>query len=88
MTLVFEFHEIPWARHRGIWAIFEKLKGKYWWSGMYKDVAYFVETCESCQIYLTYPLTILFKWMVDLVSMPMGVGQMKYLVLGRDDLTN
>ena len=31
---------------------------------------------------LTYPLTIHFKWMVDLVSMPMGVGQMKYLVLG------
>ena len=26
--------------------------------------------------------------MVDLVSMPMGVGQMKYLVLAREDLTN
>ena len=36
----------------------------------------------------TYPPTIHFKWMVDLVSMPMGVGQMKYLVLAREDLTN
>ena len=26
--------------------------------------------------------------MVDLVLMPMGVGQMKYLVLAREDLTN
>ena len=26
--------------------------------------------------------------MVDLVSMPMGMGQMKYLVLAREDLTN
>ena len=26
--------------------------------------------------------------MVDLVSMPMGVGQLKYLVLAREDLTN
>ena len=26
--------------------------------------------------------------MVDLVSMPMGVGQMKYLVLAREDFTN
>ena len=65
---------------------------------MYKDVLHFVSTCESCQVHSnirhreelrpTYPLTIHFKWMVDLVSMPMGVGQMKYLVLAREDLTN
>ena len=36
----------------------------------------------------TYPPTIHFKWMVDLVMMPMGVGQMRYLVLAREDLTN
>ena len=97
-TLVSEFHESPWAGHRGTWATFEKLKEKYWWPGMYKDVAHFVGTCESCQIHSnirhrdelhpTYPLAIHFKWMVDLVSMPMGVGQMKYLVLAREDLTN
>ena len=65
---------------------------------MYKDVLHFVSTCESCQVHSnvrhrdglrpTYPLTIHFKWMVDLVSMPMGVGQMKYLVLAREDLTS
>jgi hypothetical protein len=26
--------------------------------------------------------------MVDLISMPLGVGQAKYLVLAREDLTN
>ena len=36
----------------------------------------------------TYPPTIHFKWMVDLVTMPMGVGQMWYLVLACEDLTN
>ena len=65
---------------------------------MYKDVLHFVSTCESYQVHSnvrhrdglrpTYPLTIHFKWMVDLVSMPMGVGHMKYLVLAREDLTN
>ena len=65
---------------------------------MYKDITHFMGTCESCQVHsnihhrdelqLTYPLTIHFKWMVDLVSMSMGVGQMKYLVLAREDLTN
>ena len=88
----------PWAGHRGTWATFEKLNEKYWWPSMYKNLLHFVCTCESCQVHSnirhrdelqpTYPLTIHFKWMVDLVSMPMGVGQMKYLVLAREDLTN
>jgi hypothetical protein len=29
-----------------------------------------------------------YKWMVDIVTMPMGRWQMKYLVLAREDLTN
>ena len=37
-TLMSEFHESPWAGHRGTWAMFEKLKEKYWWPSMYKDV--------------------------------------------------
>ena len=65
---------------------------------MYKDVVHFVSRCESCQIHSnirhsdelrqTYPPTIHFKWTVDLVLMPMGVGRMKYLVLVSEDLTN
>jgi hypothetical protein len=31
---------------------------------------------------------MLYKWMVDIVMMPMGWWQMKYLVLVRDYLTN
>ena len=34
------------------------------------------------------PPTVHFKWMVDLVTMPMGMGQMRYLVLAREDMTN
>ena len=51
---------------------------------MYKSVHNFVSTCESCQIHSgvrhrdelhpTYPLTVHFKWMVYLVTMPMGEG--------------
>jgi hypothetical protein len=36
--LLVTFHESPWAGHRGTWATFEKLKGKYWWPGLYRDV--------------------------------------------------
>lgn len=65
---------------------------------MYKDVADFVGSCETCQVYSnirhrdglhpTYPLAIHYKWVVDLVAMPMGFGQKKYLVLAREDLSN
>ena len=96
--LLMAYNESPLAGHRETWATFEKLKGKYWWQGLYRDVHRFVMTCKSCQmhsivlhrdeIHLTYPPIVHFKWMVDLVTMPMGVGQMRYLVLAREDLTN
>lgn len=97
-NIIKEFHESWWAGHRGIWATFAKVKERYWWKGMYKDVAEFVGSCEICQVYSnirhrdglhpTYPLSIHFKWVVDLVAMPMGLGQKKYLVLAREDLSN
>ena len=93
-----EFHDSQWAGHRGVWATFSKIKERYWWPGMYKDIANFVSTCVKCQVYSkirhrdglhpTYSPSIHFKWMVDLISMPLGVGQVKYLVLAREDLTN
>jgi transposase InsO family protein len=40
------------------------------------------------ELHPTYPPTVHFKWTVDLVMMSLGVGQMRYLVLAREDLTN
>ena len=45
------FHEFDSVGHRGTWATFEKVKQKYWWKNMYKDVAEFTGSCEKCQIY-------------------------------------
>ena len=65
---------------------------------MYRDMHDFVTSCESCQMHsviqhrdelqLTYLSTVHFKWMVDLVTMPMGVRQMRYFVLAWENLTN
>ena len=33
--LLAAYHDSPWAGHRGTWAMLEKLKGKYWWLGLY-----------------------------------------------------
>ena len=37
-ALLTAYHESSWARPRGTWATFEKLKEKHWWSGLYRDV--------------------------------------------------
>ena len=65
---------------------------------MYKDVVQFVETCVVCQQYSivrhrdglhpTYPLALHYKWVVDLITMPMGVWQVCYIVLTREDLSS
>ena len=65
---------------------------------MYKDVAEFTDSCEKCQIYSggrhwdelypTFSRITNLKWMLDIVAMPTGIGQKKYLVLAWEDLTN
>ena len=84
-----EFHDTLWAGHRGVWATYTKIKERYWWKGLYKDVEEFVSSCKECQLQSkvryrdglcpTYPLAIHFQWVVDLVAMPMGLWGMKYL---------
>ena len=40
------------------------------------------------ELHPTFSPTINIKWMVDIVVMPIGIKQRKYLVLAREDLTN
>ncbi|KAL2622718.1 hypothetical protein R1flu_002923 [Riccia fluitans] len=98
LHLLQEFHDTLWAGHRGVWAIYTKLKERYWWKGMYSDVDLFVGSCLHCQFYSkvrhrdglvpTFPLSIHFRWVLDLVMMPSGLWGMKYLVFAREDLSN
>ena len=98
LQLIKEFHESLWAGHRGIYATFTKIKERYWWPNMHRDVVGFVETCQTCQMYSgirhrdelhpTYPLSLHYKWVVDLVIMLVGLWKMRYLVLAWEDLSN
>jgi len=45
-----EFHDTLWAGHRGVWATYTKIKERYWWKGLYKDVEEFVSSCTECQL--------------------------------------
>lgn len=49
--LIQEFHDSLQMDHRGIYATFNKLKERYWWYNMYRDVIKFVKSCQTCQMY-------------------------------------
>jgi len=93
-----EAHDMEAAGHRGVQATYEKLRRFYWWDGMYVDVREYVGSCETCQYYSkiqhrdglnpTYPLSLHFQWVIDLVHMPPGVRGANFLVLAREELSS
>ncbi len=49
---------------------------------MYSDVRH------GDGLHPTYPLSMHHKWVVDLVTMPLGLWKMRYILLAREDLSN
>src|ERR1700733_10221310 len=43
-------HDHPMAAHFGIESTYNRIKEKYWWKGMRKDVETYVKTCKQCQM--------------------------------------
>ncbi|CAH9076112.1 unnamed protein product [Cuscuta epithymum] len=44
-----EAHGTPFAMHPGVTKMYSDLKQSFWWKGMKKDVAKFVQSCLTCQ---------------------------------------
>lgn len=42
-------HDHELAGHFGIEAIYDRIKEKYWWKEMRKDIEKYVKSCNSCQ---------------------------------------
>ena len=42
-------HSHPTSGHLGTDATFQRLKDKYYWPQMYKDIKEYVATCDNCQ---------------------------------------
>src|SRR4051794_28018012 len=47
--IMFMNHDHPTAGHFGIKAIFERIKEKYYWKGIGKDIEVYVKSCNKCQ---------------------------------------
>ncbi|KAL1564196.1 hypothetical protein AAHA92_06571 [Salvia divinorum] len=44
-----EAHETPYTAHPGSTKMYQDLKRSFWWDGMKRDIASFVEKCLACQ---------------------------------------
>ena len=44
-----EAHDTPYTAHPGSTKMYQDLRQKFWWDGMKRDVASFVERCLTCQ---------------------------------------
>lgn len=51
-----ENHNQPSAGHLGIRKTATRVSNRYYWPGMFRDIARFVRSCESCQRYKTSQL--------------------------------
>jgi hypothetical protein len=47
--LMYIAHDIELSGHFGIEATYERIKDKYYWDGMKRDIEIYVKSCNSCQ---------------------------------------
>jgi hypothetical protein len=91
-TLVAEAHNS--VGHRGRDATYKTLSERFYWPNMYDQIAYFVRSCNVCQLRSkarpivafspTWNSGILRRFDLDTIHMPDGVGGMKYLLQATD----
>lgn len=82
--------------HRGVQAVFETVRRRYFWPHLYTYVKHHVGTCHECQIRSTKrvelpitisaPATVFSKVYIDVMLMPVAQGY-RYIVAARDDLS-
>ena len=49
-----KYHSDPSAGHSGQLKTYQKLRLKYYWQHLYRDVVSFVRTCQSCQMFKSH----------------------------------
>jgi len=83
--------------HRGFYATHALVSQRYWWPQMSNDIAWFVKTCEMCQLRKTQkvsippvvavPAPLFAKIYVDTMHLPPSSGY-KFIVQGRCSLVH
>src|SRR5918992_1072205 len=48
-SILYMVHDHPTGGHLGIDAMYNKIKERFYWKGIKKDIENYVKTCEKCQ---------------------------------------
>jgi hypothetical protein len=82
--------------HRGVQAVFETLRRRFYWPHLRADVQHHVQSCHECQlrslkrreipITISAPTSLFQKVYIDVMHMPRSQG-FRYIVAARDDLS-
>ena len=99
--ILYEYHDSPIGGHSGIEKTLKKVKLKYTWQNMRKDIKEYIKKCKSCQInkltrkktkldmqITTTSTTPFEKIFLDIVGpLPLSINGNKYLLTLQDDLS-
>ena len=94
-TIISIHHDDPTAAYQSKDVVYNLIKGRYTWQGMYKDIREYVQTCWECQhrgntkhnnIKRTITPSGLFKrWRIDIVGpLPVTERGHRYIVCAVD----
>jgi transposase InsO family protein len=83
--------------HRGIQAVFELIRHRFFWPYSRADIYHHVKSCHDCQLRslkkteipltISAPTTLFTKIYIDIMHMPESADKFKYIVAARDDLS-
>ena len=48
VEIIWLYHDVLVAKHRGRWKIIEMITRNYWWPEIMKDIGRYVEGCDMC----------------------------------------
>lgn len=94
LTILTQAHEE--LGHKGIAAMWEMLKIRFFWPRLYNDIQHHVASCHTCQtrntkkleipITVSTPVALFQKVYIDIMRMPKS-GKLAMIVAARDDLS-
>ncbi len=95
LTILKQAHE--GTGHRGIQAVFELIRHRFFWPYFRADIHHHVKSCHDCQLRslkkteipltISAPATLFTKVYIDIMYMPESADKFKYIVAARDDLS-
>ena len=96
--LMYLFHDHEISAHFGIQTTYEKMKERYYWKGMLKDIEAYIKSCKQCQFrgkpkgqHELHPIQVkepFYQIGIDIVGpLPITEKRNKYIVVAIDYLT-